>query len=60
MKSEEQITARIRELRDQLKPRKDNPERHRRGQKDHRGNLGIRRIRELEGEISGLEWVLKE
>jgi hypothetical protein len=60
MKTEEQIAARIEELRGRLKPQKDDPFRHRRGQPGHLGNLGIRRIRELEGELAGLEWVLKD
>jgi hypothetical protein len=44
MKTEEQIAARIEELRGKLKPSQDDPRRHRRGQPGHLGNLGIKRI----------------
>jgi len=59
MKNQDQIAARIKELRAELVKVSDNPTRHKRGQKGHGGNLGIRHIRELGGEIRGLEWVLE-
>ena len=59
MKSHEQITARIEELRNKLKQARDDPRRHRRGQPGHLGNLGAKRIGELQGEMSGLKWVLE-
>jgi hypothetical protein len=57
MKTEEQIAARIKELHGKLKPLAEDPRRHKRGQPGHVGALGIKRIRELEGEIAGFEWV---
>ena len=59
MKSEDQITARIKELREQLKKQKDNQKDHARWTGANRTTLGIKRRRQLEGEIAGLEWVLR-
>ena len=59
MKSETQIAAYIEELRGALKKQ----ESQRRSQAKRTGanhsTLGIRRTRELEGKITGLEWVLE-
>jgi hypothetical protein len=58
MKSEEQIVARIEVLRRELKQAERRRKDYARG-KGNRGTLGMRGIREREGEISGLQWVLE-
>jgi hypothetical protein len=50
--------ARINELHGKLKTLADDPRRHKRGLPGHKGALNIRRIREIEGAISELEWVI--
>lgn len=58
MRTEDQIMARINELHGKLKTLADDPRRHKRGLPGHKGALNIRRIREIEGAISELEWVI--
>jgi hypothetical protein len=58
MKTEEQIAARVQELRLELKRAERKRKDYARG-KGNRGTLGIRRIREMEGEILALTWVLE-
>ena len=58
MKSERQITDRINELRSKLKKHEDRNKLYARETGAKRTTLGISRIRALEGEIAGLEWVL--
>jgi hypothetical protein len=58
MKTHDQIVARIEQLRVELKEANGDPQRHKRGLPGHRGNLGTRYIRTLEGEIRGLQWAL--
>jgi hypothetical protein len=58
MKTEKEILGRIDFLRGRLKRQEDERKRHARETGANRTTLGIRRTRELEGEIAGLEWVL--
>ena len=59
MKSEDKIAARIKELRARLKKQEGNSKAHARETGANRTTLGINVRRKLEGEIAGLEWVLR-
>ena len=58
MKREDEITARIKELRRKLKKQEAHRSGHARETGSNRSTLGIKLVRQLEGEIAGLEWVL--
>ena len=59
MKSEMQIAGYIQELRGALKKQESRRRSQARRTGANRSTLGIRRTRELEGKIAGLEWVLE-
>ena len=58
MKTQEQIAARIKELRTELEGKEDSRKGHAKATGANRSTLGIKRKNELEGEIAGLEWIL--
>ena len=58
MKSEEEIVARIKELRHRLNEEEDARKRHGRKTGGNRSTLGMRVVDKLQGEIAGLEWAL--
>jgi hypothetical protein len=58
MRTEDEINARLKELRGRLKKREAEIKAHARDTGANRTTLGINTRRKLEGEIAGLEWVL--
>ena len=58
MRTKDEINARLKELRGQLKQKEAQSKAHARETGANRTTLGINVRRKLEGEIAGLEWVL--
>jgi len=59
MKTEGEITQRIKALGEMLKKNDQRRKSYSREHGARTGTLGIKRIREIEGEIMGLLWVLE-
>jgi hypothetical protein len=59
MKSESQIVDGIAELRDELKKQELRRKRHAQETGARRSNLGTKPTHLIEGEIAGLEWIVK-